>query len=237
LARLFSRPDFVAGIRDMTPPLIGILPFGVVCGVAAQSIGLSAVEAVGMAMIVFSGAAQILAMQLIAAGAPFGVIVLTCLVVGLRLMMYSAAMAPHLKPLPARWRNLLAFVLTDQAFAAAIRRFRSASHPGEGASYFLGTGAVLWIAWLVSNVAGYVAGNVIPAAWALDFIVPLCFLALLVPALEDPPTRIAALASGVAVVVLDPLPMRLSLVCAGLIGVAAGLAAARAARARDGGLR
>ncbi|MBK7742592.1 MAG: AzlC family ABC transporter permease [Betaproteobacteria bacterium] len=227
LPRHFSRPDFVAGIRDMTPPLIGIFPFGVVCGVAAQSVGLSAVEAVGMAMIVFSGAAQIVATQLIAAQAPVAVIVLTCFVVGLRFLMYSAAMAPHLKPLPARWRHVLAFVLTDQAFAAAIRRFRTAAQPGEGASYFLGTGAVLWAAWLASNLAGYFVGNVIPAAWSLEFIVPLCFLALLVPALDDGPTRVAALAAAVAVVVLDPLPMRLSLVCAGVVGIVAGLAAGR----------
>ncbi|MBK6600425.1 MAG: AzlC family ABC transporter permease [Betaproteobacteria bacterium] len=211
----------------MTPPLIGIFPFGVVCGVAAQSVGLSAVEAVGMAMIVFSGAAQIVATQLIAAQAPVAVIVLTCFVVGLRFLMYSAAMAPHLKPLPARWRHVLAFVLTDQAFAAAIRRFRTAAQPGEGASYFLGTGAVLWAAWLASNLAGYFVGNVIPAAWSLEFIVPLCFLALLVPALDDGPTRVAALAAAVAVVVLDPLPMRLSLVCAGVVGIVAGLAAGR----------
>ena len=227
LPRHFSRPDFVAGIRDMTPPLIGIFPFGVVCGVAAQSVGLSAVEAVGMAMIVFSGAAQIVATQLIAAQAPVAVIVLTCFVVGLRFLMYSAAMAPHLKPLPARWRHVLAFVLTAQAFAAAIRRFRTAAQPGEGASYFLGTGAVLWAAWLASNLAGYFVGNVIPAAWSLEFIVPLCFLALLVPALDDGPTRVAALAAAVAVVVLDPLPMRLSLVCAGVVGIVAGLAAGR----------
>ena len=181
----------------------------------------------GMAMIVFSGAAQIVATQLIAAQAPVAVIVLTCFVVGLRFLMYSAAMAPHLKPLPARWRHVLAFVLTDQAFAAAIRRFRTAAQPGEGASYFLGTGAVLWAAWLASNLAGYFVGNVIPAAWSLEFIVPLCFLALLVPALDDGPTRVAALAAAVAVVVLDPLPMRLSLVCAGVVGIVAGLAAGR----------
>jgi predicted branched-subunit amino acid permease len=237
VSRHFSRPDFVAGIRDMTPPLIGILPFGVVCGVAAQATGLSALEAVGMAMIVFSGAAQILAMQLIAAQAPFAVIVLTCLVVGLRLMMYSAAMAPHLATLPARWRNVLAFVLTDQAFAAAIRRFGTATTPGEGASYFLGTGVVLWVAWFFSNLGGYLAGNVIPAAWSLEFIVPLCFIAVLVPALDDGPARIAALAAAVAVVVLDPLPMRLSLVCAGLTGIGAGMLAARAARRRGAGAR
>ena len=79
---------------------------------------------------------------------------------------------------------------------------------------------MLWATWQVSNLAGYLAGNVIPAAWSLEFVVPLCFIALLVPALDDGPTRIAALAAAVAVVALDPLPMRLSLVCAGLIGIA-----------------
>ena len=84
---------------------------------------------------------------------------------------------------------------------------------------------LLWTTWQASCLAGYWAGNVIPAAWSLDFVVPLCFIALLVPALEDPPTRVAALAAGIAVVALDALPMRLSLVCAGLIGIVAGMLA------------
>ena len=223
----FSRPDFVAGVRAMTPPLIGLLPFGLVCGVAAQALGTSVWGALGLSAIVFSGAAQIVATQLLAAQAPVAVIVLTCFVVGLRLMMYSAAMAPHLKPLPGRWRNALAFLLTDQAFAAAIRRFRDSGDTRNGASYFLGTGVLLWTTWQASNLAGYWLGNVLPAAWSLDFVVPLCFLALLVPALEDGPTRIAALVAGIAVVALDTMPMRLSVICAGLIGIAAGLASER----------
>lgn len=224
---LFSRPDFVAGVRDMTPPLIGLLPFGLVCGVAANALGASVWGALGLSAIVFSGAAQIVAAQLLAAQAPIAVVVLTCFVVGLRLMMYSAAMAPHLKPLPGRWRNALAFLLTDQGFAAAIHRFRTSKDTRNGASYFLGTGVLLWTTWQASNLAGYWLGNVVPAAWALDFVVPLCFLALLVPALEDGPTRFAALASGIAVVALDTLPMRLSVICAGLIGIAAGLVSER----------
>ncbi len=211
----------------MLPPLIGLAPFGLVCGVAAQALGVSAWGAFGMSAIIFSGAAQIIAMQLLAANAPVAVIVLTCLVVGMRLMMYSAAMAPHLRPLPPRWRNALAYLLNDQAFAAVIRRFHASGSTSAGASYFLGTGVLLWTAWQVSNLTGYWLGNVLPAAWSLDFIVPLCFLAILVPALEDGPTRVAAAAAAVAVIALDALPMRLSLICAGLIGIAAGLVAER----------
>jgi predicted branched-subunit amino acid permease len=209
----------------MAPALVGLMPFGVVCGVATQAAGASIWESFGMSALVFSGAAQIIAPQLIAANAPIAVTILTCFVIGLRFLMYSAAMAPHLKSLPPRWRNALAFLLTDQAFAAGIRRFRESGDARNGASYFLGTGALLWTTWQVFCIAGYWAGNVIPVAWSLDFAVPLCFLALLVPALDDRATRVAALAAGVAVVALDALPMRLSLICAGVIGIAAGIIA------------
>lgn len=207
----------------MAPPLVGMLPFGLVCGVGAQSAGASVWESLGLSALMFSGAAQILATQLVAAGAPVAVTILTCFIVGLRFLMYSAAMAPHLKPLPPRWRNALAFLLTDQAFAAGIRRFRETGDTRNGTSYFLGAGVLLWVTWQAFCLAGFWAGNVIPASWSLDFIVPLCFLALLVPTLEVHSTRIAALAAGIAVVALDALPMRLSLICAGLIGIAAGM--------------
>ncbi len=209
----------------MAPSQLGLLPFGLVCGVGAQSAGASVWENFGLSALMFSGAAQILATQLMAAGAPVAVTILTCFVVGLRFLMYSAAMAPHLKDLPPRWRNALAFLLTDQAFAAGIRRFRESGNMRNGASYFLGTGVLLWTVWQGSCLAGFWAGNVIPASWSLDFIVPLCFLALLVPVLDDHSTRVAALVAGVAVVGLDALPMRLSLICAGLTGIAAGLIA------------
>src|SRR5205085_4302204 len=113
----FSRPAFFEGVRDMVPVLIGIVPFGMVCGIAAISAGASAVAALAMSAIMFSGAAQIITSQLLAADAPLAVIVLSCLVVGLRFLVYSAAMAPYLRPLDHRWRNILSFVLTDQAFA------------------------------------------------------------------------------------------------------------------------
>jgi predicted branched-subunit amino acid permease len=234
VSRIFSRPDFIAGARDMAPSQLGLLPFGLVCGVGAQSAGASVWENLGLSALMFSGAAQILATQLIAAGAPIAVTILTCVVIGLRFLMYSAAIAPHFRDLPSRWRNVLGFLLSDQSFAAGIRRFRETGDTRNGASYFLGTGVVLWTVWQAACLAGFWVGNVIPAAWSLDFIVPLCFLSLLVPALDDRSTRVAALAAGVAVVAFDALPMRLSLVCAGLVGIAAGAVTGMATQWRRG---
>src|SRR5215475_3676494 len=179
----FSRPAFFEGVRDMAPMLVGIIPFGMVCGVGAISAGASPIAALAMSMIMFSGAAQIVAVQLLAADAPFAVIVLSCLVVSLRLLMYSAAMAPHLRQLDQRWRNVLSYVLTDQAFA----------------------------------------GTILPASWQLEFVVPLCFIAVLMPLLRDRVSLLVFAVAGIAVVALDAMPLRLSMICAGLLGIAAGM--------------
>jgi branched chain amino acid efflux pump len=219
----FSRPAFLEGVRDMAPMILGIVPFGMVCGVGAIAAGASPVAALAMSMIMFSGAAQIVATQLLVAGAPFAVIVLSCLVVSLRLLMYSAAMAPYLRPLDHRWRNLLSFVLTDQAFAGTLQRFRTSNDLRANASYFLGSGALLWVVWQIATVAGIVAGQVIPASWQLEFVVPLCFLAVLAPVLRDRVSVVVFAVATVAVVALDAMPLRLSMICGGLLGITAGI--------------
>ena len=219
---LLNSPDFRAGFAEMMPANVGLTPFGLVCGVGAAAAGANLAGALGMSAIIFSGAAQILAIQLLAVGAPLAVIILTCFVAGLRFLMYSAAMAPWLRPLPPRWQHALAFFLTDQAFAQSIRRFESDADRRASAMHFLGGGIALWSWWQVTNVVGYFAGNLIPAGWSLDFAVPLCFLALLVPVLRNVPALIAASTAGVAVLALASLPMRLNLIVAALLGIAAG---------------
>jgi len=223
MRRHFSRPAFFEGIRDMTPVLIGIVPFGMVCGIGALAAGVSPVAALAMSAIMFSGAAQIVASQLLAAGAPLMVIILSCLVVGLRFLVYSAAMAPYLRPLDHRWRNLLSFVLTDQAFAGTIQRFRDSDDLPANASYFLGGGLLLWTVWQVATLAGILVGQVIPPSWQLEFVVPLTFIAVLAPLLRDRVALLVAVVAGIAAIVLDDMPMRLSMICAGLIGISAGV--------------
>jgi 4-azaleucine resistance transporter AzlC len=221
----FSRPAFFEGVRDMLPMLTGIVPFGVVCGVGALSAGVSPLATLAMSLIIFSGAAQIAATQMLADDAPFAVIVLTCFVLSLRFLMYSAAMAPHLRSLDSRWRNLLAFLLTDQAFAATIQRFRESGDLRANASYFLGAGVLLWVAWGASTLAGVLLGSVIPSSWQLEFAVPLVFIAILAPLLRDKSTIVVFIVAAVAVIALDALPMRLSLIFAGVLAITAGVLA------------
>ncbi|HEX6136991.1 MAG TPA: AzlC family ABC transporter permease [Casimicrobiaceae bacterium] len=222
MRRVAADPDFRAGFAEMVPACVAMAPFGLVCGVGAAAAGASVLGALGLSAIVFSGAAQILAVQLLAAGAPLAVIVLTCFVAGLRFLIYSAAMAPYLRPLPPRWQQGLAFLLTDQAFAAAVRRFDAGADPHAGGLHFLGGGFALWLFWQATNLGGYFLGNLIPSGWSLEFAVPLCFIALVAPQFRTPPAIVAAVAAGVAVVALAGLPMKLNLIVAGVIGIVAG---------------
>jgi predicted branched-subunit amino acid permease len=225
MRRILNTPDFRAGFVEMLPACLGLIPFGLVCGVGAAAAGADLLGALGMSAIIFSGAAQILASQLLAAGAPVAVVILTCAVLGLRFLMYSAAMAPVLRTLSAPWQRAVSFLLTDQVFAASIRKFDAHGDPRGAALHFLGGGMALWSTWQIDNVVGYFAGNVIPAAWSLEFTVPLCFIALLAPALRGVLPIIAATTAGVAVIALAGLPMRLNLVVAGILGIVAGTAA------------
>ena len=221
MRHVLAAPDFREGFVEMLPGCVGLIPFGLVCGVGAAAASADFMAAMGMSAIIFSGAAQILASQMLAVGAPVAVVVLTCAVLGLRFLMYSAAMAPALSVLSARWQRTIAFLLTDQAFAASIRKFDAGGDPRRGALHFAGGGSALWVTWQIDNAVGYFAGSDPRGLVARVHGAALLF-ALLAPALKNGPTIVAAVMAGVAVLALEALPMRLNLVVAGVLGIVAG---------------
>ena len=109
--------EFRAGMLALAPMLLGVVPFGLIYGVLATSAGMPAWLAVVMSAIVFGGASQMILVQLWAGGAPALVIAATVSMVNLRHALYSASIAPALAHLPRRWKWLIAYLLTDEAFA------------------------------------------------------------------------------------------------------------------------
>lgn len=198
-----------------------MLPFGIVVGVASAAAGLTFVEGMALSLLSFSGIVQLVTVQLYTSGAPFVIVLMTCIVVSLRLLMYSASLAPHLGHLS--WKEKLAtgYLLTDHGYALGM--IDVAHHPDRPNRHWflIGTGLLAWIAWNVSVAIGMAVGTQLPASWGLDFTVPLTFLALLVPVLRDRPSFAAAAVSGVVAIVAYALPLRLGLITAALAGVAA----------------
>ncbi len=231
IAMLSNRAQLLAGVRALAPILLGTMPFGMIYGLAAAEAGLPAGAALGMSAIVFAGSAQFIAAGLFGAGAPGLVIVLTTLVVNLRHVLYSASIAPYVRHLSPAWKYLLAFLLTDEAYAVAITHYRQdspeAAARGNAHWYTLGAGLTLWVTWQISSAAGVLIGAQVPASWSLDFTLALTFIALLIPALTDRPAVLAAMAAGAVAVLARDLPHRLGLLVAAGAGIGVGVLAER----------
>ena len=218
------RSAFLHGIRDVLPILLGAAPFGMIYGVSALSAGIPAGLAQAMSLIVFAGSAQFVIAQLVGAGTPALVIILTAFIVNVRHMLYSASVAPFTSQLSILWKWLLAYLLTDEAYAIAISRYQKAGEDAHAHWYFLGAGLALWTTWQLCTAVGVFLGGQIPASWSLDFTAPLTFIALVVPSLKDRASTAAALAAAITALLATALPLKLGIAVAALVGIAAGLA-------------
>src|SRR3984893_12789779 len=139
--------EFLHGIKDELPILICVLPFGMIYGVSALSAGIPASIAQAMSSIVFAGSAQFVISQLIAAGTPSLVVILTAFIVNIRHMLYSASLSSYTRKLHPLWKWLLAYLLTDEAYAVTILHYQKPGDDMQKHRYFLGAGLGLWTTW------------------------------------------------------------------------------------------
>jgi 4-azaleucine resistance transporter AzlC len=214
------------GYRQTMPLMLGVAPFGLVFGALAISNGMDVFEAVGMSILVLAGSSQFVASQLIGDSAPVIVIVFTTFVINLRHFLYSASLASFFRPLSAGWKYLLGYMMVDEVYAMVMaRRVKRDLAPEELRWFFVGSGFCLISLWWASTLVGALLGDILPDSTrdALGFTLPLIFTSLVVPALRRRPALVAALSAAVAGILLAPLPNRLGLVAAALIGIGAGV--------------
>jgi 4-azaleucine resistance transporter AzlC len=213
----------------MLPILVGVVPFGMIYGLSAVAAGLPPFTAQAMSSVVFAGSAQFIAAQLIHASAPAATVLAVIFLVNLRHALYSASVAPHLAHLGAGWKGILAYLLTDEAYAVASSRFwrdgRRAEVSPHRHWYVLGAGLALWASWQASTALGVFFGANVPQGLSLDFALPLTFIALVLPSLRSRAGGAAAIAAGVVAVLAAGLPYKLGLMVAAAAGIAAGLLA------------
>ena len=217
------KQEFWSGVRDEAPILLGVAPFGLLFGALAISVGLTSLAAQAMSSIIFAGSAQFIAAQLVGSGTSGLVILMVVFVVNLRHALYSASVAPHIKGLKTGWKVLLAYLLTDEAYAVTITHYNKEGDSESKHWYFLGAGLTLWSAWQVSTALGIFIGAQIPASWPLGFVLPLTFIALVVPAIKDRAGIASAIVAGVIGLLAFGLPYKTGLLLAALIGIVTGL--------------
>ena len=170
---------FLKGIIDVSPLMIPVVPFGLIFGVLAIDVGFTPLETMGMSLIIFGGASQIVLLQLFSGGVSSIVIISSVGAVNSRHLLYGAVMSEHLSDLKLVWKILISYFLIDQAFARSNEYFKKNK---DNNKYFhlFGGGATCWVIWQSTTLLGILLGAAIPEKLGLSFAVPLTFLALII---------------------------------------------------------
>ena len=218
---------FWSGVRDGLPFVFVVGPFAVLFGVLATEAGLAVFEILAFSVVVIAGAAQFTALQLMVEDAPTVIIIISALAVNLRMAMYSAALTPYLGAAPLWQRATVAYFMLDQSYACSAAKFEQAPEMSVPArvAYFLGTCVPVVPVWYAGTVVGALIGTQIPESWALDFALPIAFIALVAPMLRTPAHLVGAFVSVLVSLLAAPVPYSLGLIIA---GVTAMIAAAQA---------
>jgi 4-azaleucine resistance transporter AzlC len=218
-------PGFRDGAADGLPIVAGYFPVAMAFGLLAKTVGVSFADACLFSLVVFAGASQFMALDLIRAGIAAADIVLATFLLNLRHMMMSAALAVRLNGVRRGLVPFVAFGVTDETFSVASLK------AGElTARYLLALNGVAYAAWFGGTVAGYLVGQVLPAAVQSSLGVGLyaLFAAILVPELKkNRGALVIALLSGLIYLLLSRsglLSPGWSLIAAIVAAAAAGLA-------------
>lgn len=218
-----SKSYFWQGFRDGAPFILVLLPFSTLFGVVATEAGLNVYEAFAFSVVVIAGAAQFAAIQLMMDNAPTLIVIASALAVNLRMAIYSASLAPYLREAKLWQRALVAYGTVDQSYALAAVKYENEPKMSiaQRLAYFTGALVPVLPFWYGFTVVGALGGKAIPESWAIDFAVPLTFLAMIGPMLRTLPHLVGAIVSIAAALGFAWVPFNLGLLIAAFLAMVA----------------
>jgi len=211
---------FLKGIADVSPLMIPVVPFGLIFGILAIDIGFSPLATMGMSLIIFGGASQIILLQLFSGGASSLVIISSVGAVNSRHLLYGAVVSEHISDLKLIWKIIISYFLIDQAFAVSNDYFKKNKKDKDKHFHLLGGGLNCWTIWQVTTIIGIYLGSIIPEKLGLSFAIPLTFLALLVNDFRKLINVIISLISGsIATLGYQVIPFKAYVIVAATVGL------------------
>ena len=174
--------------RDIALVCVADAVVGLSFGAIAVGEGLPVWAPMLLSVVVFAGAAQFMFVGLIASGGNPVAAVLAGLLVNVRHVVFGFTVGDVVG---RGWQRLVgSHVMVDETVAFALAQPDAAR---RRAAYW-GCGVALFVCWNVGVVAGASLGTAVsdPAALGLDAAFPAVLLALVLPALRDRTTALAA---------------------------------------------
>jgi 4-azaleucine resistance transporter AzlC len=171
------------GAKAALPIVLGYLPVGMAFGVLARKAGLSPLEAGSMSFLVYAGASQFIAVEMLTSGASLVPIVLTTFFINLRHLLMSSTVSLYFNRQPLRVTGLLSAQLTDESFAVAMA---DPSKISGRTRYLFALQMTSQLAWITGSLAGAIFGSFInSSSYGIPFALPALFICLLVLQLKS----------------------------------------------------
>ena len=214
---------FWLGALHIIPLCLAVLPWGVLAGSMAVSQGFTALQSIGLSVLVFAGAAQLVTISMVAAGSGFIAICLTILVITAQHLLYALILREHISSLPFKKRLPVAFLLTDELFALSVGK------RAYDFAYLMGAGLCFYLAWIVFTVVGVLLASSVPnlADYHLEFSIVATFIAIVVPMIKRLSSLVGVVISLLLSLLLNSLEVSGAIVIAGLLGMLCAVGVAR----------
>jgi len=215
--------EFKNGCLQEIPLQLGVFPFGIAYGILGIEVGLTNIQTFLLSIIIFAGVSQIVFAQLFSTFTPSFIIVGTIGIVNLRHILYGVSLSSYLKKLSLKWRVILSYLITDEAFAISYKRFSEEKKTKYMHFHLLGSGITLWISWQISTLIGIFIGPSIPISLNLEYVIPLSFIAIVVVSINTKIKLIVFIMSALFSILLRDLPWNLWIITSALISIIIGV--------------
>jgi 4-azaleucine resistance transporter AzlC len=195
-----ERVSYREGVRAVAAIAATVWFFGASFGLLARADGWGVLAPFVMSLTTFAGSAQFAAVSILGTGGSAAAAIVAAVLLNARYVPISISVASLFRgPRPRRLAE--AQLIVDESWAISSR---GRGHFDRG--LLIGSGLVLYAAWVSGTAVGVVGGQALgdPKALGLDGAFPALFLALLVPQLGDARSRAAALLGGGIALALIP---------------------------------
>ena len=210
---------FKTGILDVSPHMLSVVPFGIICGAIGVELGFNPYLVYAMSLIIFGGASQIVFIQMLSGGASALIAVTSVGIINSRHLLYGAVLSEYLEKLTTLKKLIISYFITDQCFAESNKYFKKNKNQKNIHYHLLGTGITLWVCWQISTILGIILGSFIPDELGLKFAVPLTFIAILVHELRKVDQVIVILVSGISSLLFYEAPLKSYIIISPIIAL------------------
>lgn len=188
-----QRASIKDGLISGFPIVIGYFPIAMTFGILSKTMSISFLESILFSAIVYAGASQFMALNLLNMGIGITQIVATIFLVNFRHFLMSASIATKMEK--SKWTPFIAFGITDESFSVA-----SFKEDGFDDKFMVALQFISYISWITGTMSGYLIGEIIPVAMrsSMEIGIYAMFVALLIPKTKQSnKVLIIALLSGV----------------------------------------